>query len=64
MIFSFYFQPAAGRRTLGFIPCVDGEGGFLPEIPVDLRNKGQFANVSILTGHTNKETSLFFTGCK
>ena len=43
--------------TFGIVPTTDGPGGFLPEMPNALRQKGEFAKVPILAGVVDKEMS-------
>ena len=46
--------------SMSMSPTTDGAGGFLPDMPIELRRKGQFAKVPLLAGTTDKETSIYF----
>ena len=43
----------------GMVPVVDGPGGFLPEMPHEIRGKGEHNKVSIMTGVTTEEAYMF-----
>lgn len=40
---------------LGSMPVVDGPGGFLPDLPANLRNAGDYNKVPELIMHTSEE---------
>lgn len=46
---------------MGHAPVVDGEEGFLPKTPHELREEGNFAKVPLMSGITTEDGS-FYTG--
>lgn len=54
------FQP--GRTCLGFAPVVDGEGGFIPDVPVNLRMREEFHKVPEMIGINRHESFLSVVG--
>ena len=44
---------------VGMVPVVDGPGGFLPEMPHEIRGKGEHNKVPIMTGVTTEEAYMF-----
>ncbi len=57
MICCSFFQP--GYLCLGMAPVVDGPGGILPEMPLDLREAGNFNHNPMLSGITKDDGSLY-----
>jgi len=53
------FDCAPGYFCMGFAPVVDGENGFMPKEPQELRDEGSFAKVPLLAGQCNKDGSLY-----
>ena len=41
--------------TLGFSPTPDAAGRVLPDYPSDLRERGEFNKVNLMTGRTSRE---------
>ena len=53
-------QPGVMLPSMSMSPTIDGAGGFLPDMPIELRRKGQFVKLPLLVGTTDKETSIYF----
>jgi para-nitrobenzyl esterase len=50
---------AALRAAFSFGAVIDGKGGFLPEPPVDLIDRGEVAKVPYILGTNNEEAQLY-----
>ena len=46
------------------VPVVDGPGGFLPEMPVDMRKSGSVMNGPIISGINEEDGSLGAAFCE
>ncbi|XP_077979544.1 fatty acyl-CoA hydrolase precursor, medium chain-like [Glandiceps talaboti] len=57
-----YHTPPGNHDTFTFIPVVDGEGGFLPDNPRTLMEKGAFHKMPLMLGYLNDETSPLMVG--
>lgn len=53
-----------GHYCQGFAPVIDGEGGFLPDKPRELRKIGEWAEVPLMAGQTTEDGSLYALGSK
>ncbi|XP_070581215.1 bile salt-activated lipase-like isoform X2 [Ptychodera flava] len=51
------YHTPMNHDTRAFIPVVDGEGGFLPDIPLTLMKNGKFPDVPVMLGYTSDEKS-------
>ena len=51
------FQP--GFICLGMAPVMDGPGGFLPQMPYDLRAAGEHITGPIISGINQEDGSVF-----
>ncbi|CAH1797487.1 unnamed protein product [Owenia fusiformis] len=53
-------SPKSGDPAVLFpwVPVVDGEGGFLPDTPKRLRERGQFKKIPTMAGVTSHESSI------
>ena len=47
------FQP--GHFCLGFAPVVDGLDGFLPDVPLEMRKRGEFPDIPVMTGYLQED---------
>ena len=59
---SCLFQP--GYFCLGFAPVVDGLDGFLPDIPLEMRKRGEFPDIPVMTGYLQEDGALYTLGCE
>ena len=57
-----FFQP--GHFCLGFGPVVDGPTGFIPDIPLEMRKRGEFVDVPVMTGYLKDDGALYTLACK
>lgn len=58
----YFFQPGYG--CLGFGPIVDGPDGFLPDVPLTLRENLGVNSVPLLSGICRDDGSLVTLFCK
>ena len=49
-----------------FGPILDGDGGFMPRMPKDMRNdetyKHSYKNITVIVGINSDESTLFLAG--